>query len=105
MAMGLDCWEFKKCGREPGGAKVHEMGVCPASTMKEAHGLNRGTNGGRACWAVVGTFCGGKVQDSLAMKLHHCVGCDFRELVHTEEGASCLGSTAIVDRMRAAAVG
>ena len=28
----INCWEVKKCGREPGGAKVAELGVCPAST-------------------------------------------------------------------------
>jgi len=26
-----NCWEYKKCGREPGGIKVHELGVCPAT--------------------------------------------------------------------------
>jgi len=27
----LNCWEFKKCGRQPGGPKVAELGVCPAT--------------------------------------------------------------------------
>jgi hypothetical protein len=26
----LNCWEFKKCGREAGGAKAADSGVCPA---------------------------------------------------------------------------
>lgn len=27
-----NCWEYFKCGREPGGSKVDELGVCPAAT-------------------------------------------------------------------------
>ncbi len=30
----LNCWDFKKCGRQSGGEKAHELGVCPASTEK-----------------------------------------------------------------------
>ena len=26
-----NCWEIKKCGREPGGTHEQAMGVCPAS--------------------------------------------------------------------------
>jgi len=25
-----NCWEFKKCGREPGGEKADRLGICPA---------------------------------------------------------------------------
>jgi hypothetical protein len=32
-AKKLNCWEVKKCGREPGGVKVKELGVCPASEL------------------------------------------------------------------------
>lgn len=28
MAIEKNCWEFKKCGRETGGSKVKELGVC-----------------------------------------------------------------------------
>jgi len=27
----VNCWEFKKCGREPNGLKAIELGICPAS--------------------------------------------------------------------------
>ena len=27
-----NCWEVKKCERQPDGAKVEELGVCPSST-------------------------------------------------------------------------
>jgi hypothetical protein len=42
MIKRLNCWEFKKCGREPGGHKVEELGVCPATTDKEFNGVNKG---------------------------------------------------------------
>lgn len=72
-----NCWEFKKCGREPNGANVAELGECPATTEKTTDGLNGGKNGGRICWAVTGTFCGGKVQGSFAEKQVSCMTCDF----------------------------
>jgi len=81
----LNCWEFKKCGREPGGAKSKEMGICPATTESFATGMNGGKNGGRICWAVTGTFCGGKVQGSFAQKQVSCMTCDFFKRVKSEE--------------------
>jgi len=27
-----NCWEFMKCGREPGGVNAIELGVCRAAT-------------------------------------------------------------------------
>jgi hypothetical protein len=83
-----NCWEFKKCGREPGGLKVAELGVCPAAQETKANGINAGKNGGRACWALAGTFCGGKVQGSFAEKLSNCMQCPFYAAVKTEEGSS-----------------
>lgn len=84
----LNCWEFKKCGREPGGAKVKELGVCPATNYAGAgHDLNGGRNGGRICWAVSGSFCGGKVQGDFAQKYPNCVICDFYKAVRNEEGS------------------
>jgi len=81
-----NCWEVKKCGRTAGGAKVAELGVCPAATDASAEGLNGGKNGGRICWAITGTFCGGKVQGSFAQKQVSCMGCDFFQKVKQEEG-------------------
>ncbi len=82
----LNCWEFKKCGREPGGAKVAELGVCLAATEVRTQGVNGGRNGGRACWALTGTLCGGQVQGTYSMKLGNCLDCEFYRLVATEEG-------------------
>ncbi len=62
----MDCWEIKKCGREAGGAKAGELGVCPAFTK----------GAGKACWLVAGTFCGGEVQGTYADKEKNCMQCD-----------------------------
>ncbi len=57
----LNCWEIKRCGREPGGSKSEELGVCPAATDISADWINGGKNGGRICWAIVGVFCVNRV--------------------------------------------
>lgn len=86
MVGKLNCWEFKKCGRQPGGEKVKDLGVCPASSTIAVNRLNNGTNGGRICWAIAGTLCGGKVQGSYADKQLSCMSCEFFKTVRTEEG-------------------
>jgi hypothetical protein len=80
-----NCWEFKKCGRQAGGPKAHELGVCPAAVQTKANGINGGANGGRACWALTGTLCGGTVQGTFAAKLGNCMSCEFFRTVQTEE--------------------
>lgn len=62
----LNCWEFKKCGREAGGAKAAELGVCPAYPA-----------GGHSCASIAGTLCGGKVQGTFAQKVANCQKCEF----------------------------
>jgi len=84
--MKKNCWEFKGCGREPGGAKSAEQGVCAAAIEAKCSGVHGGTNAGRACWAVAGTLCGGKVQGSFAQKISNCIACDFYNCVRQEEG-------------------
>lgn len=83
-----NCWQVKQCGRGPGGTKVAEMGQCPAGTDTSANSLNGGQNGGRICWAVTGTFCGGKVQGTFAQKKLSCMTCEFFIKVKEEEKAS-----------------
>lgn len=80
----LNCWEYKKCGREPGGANI-DLGVCPSSVEKKLHGTHGGTNAGRACWVVAGTMCGGNVQGTFAKKCRNCEHCDFYKKVIAEE--------------------
>ncbi len=84
--MAVQCWEFKECGREQGGKLVAEMGLCPAAEAQEHDGLNSGKNGGRICWAITGTFCGGVVQGTHAQKISNCLVCDFFKQTKAEEG-------------------
>lgn len=81
-----NCWEVKNCGRQPGGEKVSELGECLAATDKVADGINGGTNGGRICWAISGTFCGGKKQGTFAQKQVSCMSCPVYLAVSKEEG-------------------
>jgi len=83
----LNCWEIKKCGREPGGSKSKELGVCPAASDTESDGINHGKNGGRICWAIAGTFCGGKIQGDFAQKQVSCMACEVFKKVKAEEGS------------------
>ena len=79
-----NCWEFKKCGREPGGSNVTEMGICPAATEQRLDGIHNGRNAGRVCWIVAGTYCKGRIQGSFAQKHRNCRRCDFYALVNRE---------------------
>ena len=64
-----NCWEFMKCGREKGGNKADELGICPAYP-----------DGGRDCWNLAGTFCGGKVQGTVAQKKSTCLTCNWYKI-------------------------
>ncbi|MBI4860723.1 MAG: hypothetical protein HY815_10750 [Candidatus Riflebacteria bacterium] len=80
-----NCWEFKSCGRQPGGSRVAAQGTCPAATTKEYHGTHGGVNAGRACWVIAGTLWAGKVQGTFAQKFQDCQKCDFYQLVRAQE--------------------
>lgn len=71
----MNCWEYKKCGRETGGTKAVELGVCPAYP-----------NGGKDCWKIAGTFCGGMVQGTEAQKKKSCLTCDWYLMVNPLTG-------------------
>ena len=96
----LNCWDFKRCGRQPNGPKAAELGVCVAATERRTTGVNGGVNGGRACWALAGTLCGGIVQGSFAAKLSNCMKCEFYQRVGQEEGANHESSKDILARVR-----
>lgn len=81
----LNCWEFKECGREPGGHSVDTYGPCPAAIEQRIDGFNGGKNAGRACWAIAGTMCGGAPKGLFALKLKDCMQCDFQRVVLQEE--------------------
>ncbi len=84
----LNCWEYKKCGREAGGLLADELGICPCSVDEKSDGINRGENAGRICWAITGTMCEGKIQGSFAEKFKGCGLCDFYIKVKEEEGVN-----------------
>jgi tRNA A-37 threonylcarbamoyl transferase component Bud32 len=84
----LNCWDYMKCGREPGGEKAESLGTCLAATDASFDGINAGRNAGRICWAVAGTCQEGKIYGTFAEKRKTCVTCDFYKSVQQEEGTS-----------------
>ena len=81
----LNCWEYKKCGREPSGKKADKDGVCPAAVEKTFDTFNHGINAGRACWLVAGTFCDDQVSGTFAEKIDTCRSCDFYKKIQADE--------------------
>lgn len=94
-----NCWEYKKCGREPGGCKSEELGICPAATEKKLDNVNFGKNGGRACWGLTGTGCNGKTNVVLALHLAECSKCDFYQHVYEEEDWRYVNAKAILKKL------
>jgi len=81
-----NCWEIKGCGREPGGEREKDLGVCPAATFMPFNNIHGGKAAGRACWVVAGTMCRDKVSGTYAKKLGDCGNCGFYALVKEDEG-------------------
>jgi hypothetical protein len=84
MVSKYNCWEFMKCGREVGGDRTDELGICPVSSFLSADGLNGGVNGGRICWIIEENGC----NDKLIHRKDFCFHCEFRFKVTNEEGLS-----------------
>ncbi len=97
--MKKNCWEFKKCGREPGGEKVKDLGVCAAATEKKLDGIHEGKNAGRTCWVVAGTLCKGEVQGTFAQKYKNCEKCEFYQEVRKEEGGKFMLSAILLNKL------
>ena len=95
--MKLNCWEVKNCGRQPGGEKSKELGVCPATINCNVNGINNGLNGGRACWAIPGTLCMEKVACTFSQKLGACHSCDFYNTVRSDERVHFKTTNEILD--------
>ena len=94
-----NCWEIKKCGREPKG--IHTAsGVCPAAVETRLDGAHGGKNAGRSCWVVASTFCGGEEQGSFAKKYHNCESCNFFQQVKKDEGPRFQYSITLLSRLR-----
>ena len=99
----LNCWEYKKCGRELGGDKEESLGICPASIYIPLEGIHDGIASGRACWVVAGTMCGGHVSGTFADKYGDCCLCDFYELVKNEEAEDYIPMAILLGKVDARA--
>jgi signal transduction histidine kinase len=64
----IKCWEFLKCGAE----KTEGSALTKCSAYPDY---------GRICWAIAGTFCGGKVSGAIAQKIGDCRKCEFYKRV------------------------
>ena len=98
--MKKNCWEFKKCGREPGGERVAELGVCPAATEGRLDAVHGGRNAGRSCWVVAGTLCKGEMQGTFAVKFGACESCEFYLAVREEEFPQFQFSSILLKKIR-----
>jgi hypothetical protein len=96
----LNCWEFKKCGRQPGGTFEKVLGTCPATLEERLDGAHDGTNAGRACWVVAGTLCKGEMQGTYAQKFRNCEACDFYLSVKSEEFPNFMLSMVLLSKLR-----
>lgn len=95
-----NCWEAKRCGREPGGLHADATGVCPAALEVRLHGVHQGRNAGRACWVVAGTMCEGRVEGTFATKFDTCAMCDFYQRVKREESPAFMLSASLLRLLR-----
>jgi len=83
----LNCWEFTGCGLQGRSSDGNGglRGGCPAARERRLHGVHGGTNGGRSCWAILGTLCAGGVQTDMRKKYETCGKCDFYRVVKQQE--------------------
>ena len=100
MAGKKNCWEAMQCGREPGGARARELGVCPVTVETKLDGVHGGRCAGRACWVVAGSLCGGTVQGTFAAKFESCESCEFYAAVREEELPSFQYSSTLLAKLR-----
>jgi len=84
--MKQNCWEFFKCGRQPDGDKVEELGICPVACETKLDTVHCGINAGRTCWVVAGSYCDGEIQGRFVSKVKKCMSCEFYKKVFKEEG-------------------
>jgi len=82
MSQKLNCWEYKKCGREKGGLMVDILGECPATSTMKYDGHNDGIAAGRACWMV---NSGGQSFKTGVPRTNCCLNCEFYKRVVFEE--------------------
>ena len=84
--MKSNCWDISQCGRESGGKRAAELGVCATSISEYFNGTNGGVNGGRCCWRVSGTLFNGNRQCEMLESVGCCQKCEVFQTVKIEEG-------------------
>jgi hypothetical protein len=77
----INCWEFKKCGRELGGEHASVDGVCPAAIESRANGIHQGKNGGRCCWVITDSYCKINEEGDVSGQFVQCRNCEFYAIV------------------------
>lgn len=73
--------------------------ACPAANESRVDGINKGINGGRACWAISETLRSGKARGAFASKLENCLSCGFYALVQMEEGRDFMHIKEILEKL------
>lgn len=79
----LNCWQFKNCGREPGGVMAEVLGECSVASEMKFDGLNEGVGAGRSCWMVRSSVC--KRAANQSAPIDPCHTCDFYKRVVFEQ--------------------
>ena len=94
--MKKNCWKVRACERC---TTILGADACPACKEVKLDGVHGGVNGGRACWIIPRTNCGGSTQGNFASKYANCMECDFYNLVRAEENGSFQLSATILSRL------
>lgn len=90
----LNCWQFKNCGREPGGVLAEILGECPVARTMKYDGLNDGIGAGRACWMVRNSVC--KQGANVLAPIDPCYTCDFyKRVVFEQDEDLCFRFTSV----------
>lgn len=97
LEMKKNCWEVKSCDRY---SKRLGESTCPVCKEARLDGVHGGVNGGRACWTVAHTRCGGTEQGSFAKKFNNCKECDFYNMVKEEELGKFQLSATIMSKLK-----
>ena len=84
----VNCWDHKGCGFGPQSGKKSGCQVCPAASHKNADGFLGGENGGRSCYFIMGTLCGGVGAQTEEEKHERCLDCTFFHTLQAKHGKS-----------------
>jgi hypothetical protein len=88
MNVKKNCWDHFGCGREVGGDRADELGVCQAAVIGSGSPGNGEDHDGRFCRVAGITRCAGALQRTFAGKITDCIMCEFYEIVQGEEDRS-----------------